>query len=441
LSILSYPLAFIGVLGVLVVIHEFGHFAMAKLLGVRVEAFSIGFGPRLFGTRRGETDYKVCAIPLGGYVKMSGENPMDEHSNDPREFMSHPRWHRFLIAIAGPAMNIALAIGLLTAINMFHYSRPAIFDQLAVIGYVEEDSAAAKAGLQQGDRITLIDGIQDPTWEQTLYKELLSPGHALPLAVQRGKQTIEVSLTPVPKGLDRQGYAGWYPDEAVVVTQVEKEMPAAKAGVQPGDEVTSADGHPVRSWPAMISYLQKQKGQPLQLTVLRHGQPVQLQMQPTLADVPGISQKHYRVGIIHSNALNVQKLPFGLALDKSLEENRKSSFLALELIEKLIQRRVSMRQIDGPLRIAQVAGEAVQEKGWFPTLDLTWRISLQLGIFNLLPIPILDGGVILLLLIEGLIQRDINLVVKERIYQAAFVFLVVFASMVIFNDISKLLRL
>ncbi len=163
------------ILGFMILIHEFGHYAVAKLLGVRVEQFAIGFGKRLVGFRRGETEYRINAIPLGGYVKMSGENPMDERSGDPREFLSHSRWHRFLIAIAGPSMNILLAVALLTAVYMVHYEYPAYWDELASIGWVAPDTPAAKAGIQAGDRIVRIDGVQNPTWEQVLPKEALSP--------------------------------------------------------------------------------------------------------------------------------------------------------------------------------------------------------------------------------------------------------------------------
>src|SRR5215472_8658687 len=152
-------LAMGAVLGFMILIHEWGHYAAAKLLGVRVEVFSIGFGTRLLGFRRGDTDYRISAIPLGGYVKMSGENPMDERTGDPAEFLSHPRWHRFIIAIAGPAMNILLAVGLLTGVYMVHYEYPVFLDQPAVIGWVEKDSPAGKIGLQLGDRIIQVDGI------------------------------------------------------------------------------------------------------------------------------------------------------------------------------------------------------------------------------------------------------------------------------------------
>src|ERR1700681_895778 len=186
------------ILGFMILIHEFGHYAVAKLLGVRVEQFAIGFGKRLIGFRRGETDYRINAIPLGGYVKMSGENPMDERSGDPREFMSHSRWHRFLIAIAGPSMNILLAIFLLTVVYMVHYEYPVFLDKPAVIEGVKHDSPAARAGLQPGDRIVKVEGIENPTWEQLQPRVWLSPNQPLTVTVQRGNQIFQKTIVPRP---------------------------------------------------------------------------------------------------------------------------------------------------------------------------------------------------------------------------------------------------
>src|SRR5713101_5296512 len=209
------------ILGVMVLIHEFGHYAVAKLLGVRVEVFSIGFGKRLLGFTRGDTDYRIAAIPLGGYVKMSGENPMDERTGDPREFMSHSRWHRFLIAIAGPMMNILLAIVLLTVVYRVHYEYPASKDEPAVVGWVEHDSPAAKIGVQRGDRITQIADVQDPTWGQVMSKGMLSPNQPLKVVIQRDAQRIEQKIVPEAVTVNQVGSAGWHPDEPVVVGSLE----------------------------------------------------------------------------------------------------------------------------------------------------------------------------------------------------------------------------
>ncbi len=427
------------ILGFMILIHEFGHYAAAKLLGVRVEVFSIGFGKRLLGFRRGDTDYRIAAIPLGGYVKMSGENPMDERSGDPGEFLSHPRWHRFIIAIAGPAMNILLAIGLLTGVYMVHYEVPVFLDKPAVIAWIKHDSSAAKAGLQPGDRIVRIDGVENPTWEQVYLKVMLSPNQPLDVTVQRAGQTFEKQIVPKAVTSNQVGSAGWYADEAVVVGNMEADMPAAKAGIKEGDKVVAMDGKPLASIDTMIERLQETKDQPVQLTVIRNGQTLNFQVQPVLAKTDIPSEKRYRIGFQNAAEMKVSKLSFPDAFNRSLEENKKNSVLIMRLVEKLVERKISMRAVSGPIGIAQQAGEAAQEKGWIPLLLLTCGISLNLGVFNLLPIPILDGGVILLLFVESLMRRDISLHIKERIYQAAFVFLVLFAVMVIYNDLAKTL--
>jgi len=427
------------VLGFMILIHEFGHYAVAKLLGVRVEVFSIGFGKRLLGFRRGDTDYRVSAIPLGGYVKMSGENPMDERTGDPGEFLSHPRWHRFLVAIAGPSMNILLAIGLLTFVYMVHYEYPAVLDEPAVIGWVLPDTPAAKAGIQIGDRIARLDDIDNPTWKQIDPKEALSPNQPLEVTIERGGQSFNKTIVPEAYGINQMGMAGWVPKEpSVTVTDLEHGMPAETAGIKVGDEILTVNGQPIPALEAMIETLKSTGDKPIPITVRRDGQEKTFTVQPVLADIPGQRDKRYRVGI-QSLQMKVTTLPFAAAFRRSLEQNKEGSLLILELVQKMIQRKISIRTIEGPIGIGRAAGEAATEKGWTPLMALTAAISLNLGIFNLLPIPILDGGVILLLFLESLMRRDISLQIKERIYQAAFVFLVLFAVMVIYNDLAKTL--
>src|SRR6266849_707125 len=456
-----YVVSVAVILGFMILIHEFGHYAVAKLLGVRVEQFAIGFGKRLIGFRKGETDYRINAIPLGGYVKMSGENPMDEHTGDPREFMSHSRWHRFLIAVAGPMMNILLAIILLTVVYRVHYEYPASKDEPAVVGWVEHDSPAAKIGVQRGDRIAQIDGVQDPTWGDVMSKGMLSPYQPLKVVIQRDAQRIEQKIVPEAVTVNQVGSAGWHPDEPVVVGSLEHGMPAEKAGIKAGDKIVAMDGQPIISIESMIQSLQQTKDKAVSFTVVRGGQTADFTIQPVLAPTSPASQNHqgwfdallrrlgfggsaehksedhYRIGFTYSPEMKVGSLPLGEAFARSLFDNRSNSLMLLDLVGKLVQGKVSPKTISGPIGIAQVAGEAAQEKGWTPLIEITSMISLNLGVFNLLPIPIMDGGVILLLFIESLMRRDISLQIKERIYQAAFVFLILFAAMVIYNDIAK----
>jgi regulator of sigma E protease len=430
-------IAVVVILGFMILIHEFGHYAVAKLLGVRVEVFSIGFGKRLLGFRKGDTDYRISAIPLGGYVKMSGENPMDERTGDPAEFLSHSRWHRFLIAIAGPAMNIMLAIFLLTTVYMVHYEYPVFMDKPAVIDGVKADSPAAQAGLLPGDRIVKIDGIVNPTWEQVQPRVLISPNQPLAVTIQRGDQTFDKTIVPKPVTSSEVGSAGWYPEEPVIIGRLEDNMPAIKGGMREDDRVTAMDGQPLGSIDDMIERLQQTKDKPVDLTVLRGNQTLSFHLQPVLSKTEDAKQQRYRLGFLNKEETTVTKLSFPQAFSLSLEENKKYSMLLLELAKRLVEGKVSPRMVSGPIGIAQEAGYAAQQKGWSPLLALTSGISLNLGVFNLLPIPILDGGVIFFLLIESLMGRDISLRIKERVYQAAFVFLVLFAVMVIYNDLVK----
>ena len=432
-----YYLYIIPVLGFMILIHEFGHYAVAKWLGVRVEVFSIGFGKRLIGFRRGETDYRIAAIPLGGYVKMSGENPLDARTDDPREFLNHSRWHRFLIAIAGPAMNVLLAVVLLTTVYMVHYEYPVYLDKPAVVQGVRKDSPAARAGLQAGDRIVKIEGIDNPTWEQVQPRVWLSPNQPLTVTIQRGNQILEKTLMPKAVTASEVGTVGWFPEEPVVIGRLDPGLPAAKAGMKEDDRIVALNGQPLPSIESMIESLQQTKDQAVDLTVVRGDQSLSFHLQPVLSPTEDPKEQRYRLGFVNKGVTKVTKLSFPAALSLSLEQNKKYSLLILELAKKMVERKISLKAISGPIGIAQDTGYAAQQKGWTPLMELTAGISLNLGIFNLLPIPILDGGVILFLLIEGLMRRDISITIKERVYQAAFVFLVLFAVMVIYNDLMK----
>ena len=457
------------VLGIMILVHEWGHYAIAKLLGVRVEVFSIGFGKRLWGFKRGDTDYRISALPLGGYVRMAGESPLEARTGDPGEFMSHSRWHRFLIVTAGPAMNLLLAVGLLTAVYMVRYEYPAFLDDKPpVVGWVGKDSAAAKAGVRPGDRITRIEKVQNPGWDDLAYKVSLSPSQPVELAVERGSEMVNLSLIPAAMGPSQMGNAGWIPDEPIQVDRIEAGMPADRAGMKPGDQIVAvngtsvheldisgngpnlqvlgADGKPLQTVEldtnprlmigVLISFMQRNREKPLEFTVLRAGQEMKFNITPVMSDLDG--SKRFRIGFAAPSLMHVNQLPPGQAFAKSIEDNQRYTLLIVELVQKMVQRKVSMKQIEGPISIARASGDAARQRGWTPLLQLMAAISLNLGILNLFPIPILDGGVLLLLLIEGTLRRDISIRIKERMYQAAFVFLVLFAVMVIYNDLGKL---
>lgn len=428
------------VLGIMIVIHELGHHLVAKFFGVRVEVFSVGFGKRLWGFRKGDTDYRVSALPFGGYVKMAGENPMDQKTGDPAEFASHPRWQRVLIALAGPAMNIVLAIALITGIYMVHYEHDASAEKPAVIGYVDPDGPAKQAGIQAGDRLIRIGDAQNPLWQDVqdaLIRAKLAPGKSLDLTLQRGSEIINTQLTPQIRGQQELDYLGIVPDEPIIVTSVLPNTPAARAGLLEKDEILAVNGQNMRSMFAVRAFMKSNAGEPVQVKVQRTGQLFDLTIKPEPMEVEA-GAKEYRMGF-SSRLVHADPLPFSQAFVKSLEWNKRYSLLIGDLLQKMVQRKVSLKQVDGPIGIGKATGDAVRQPGWIPILMLMAAISLNLGIFNLLPIPILDGGLIVMLTIESIIRRDIDQRIKERVYQTAFVFLVLFAAMVIFNDVSKLL--
>ncbi|HEY6305425.1 MAG TPA: RIP metalloprotease RseP [Candidatus Angelobacter sp.] len=427
-----YVAAVAFVLGVLVFVHEFGHYAVAKLCGVRVEVFSLGFGKRLWGFRRGDTDYRISLLPLGGYVKMAGENPLESRTGDPGEFTSHPRWQRFLIAIAGPSMNVILALVVLTGLYMFRHGYDLFTRAPVDVVWVTPDSPAAKAGLQKGDRIIKAQDVLHPTWAQFQTTEFINTNQPMELTVQRRDRTLDMTVVPEPKGPDGAGEIGLIHPE--VVSTVEPGQPAALAGVKEWDVLVSVDGSAVKSVQDLLAVLQKSPGKPVKLALLRDGKDVELSVTPKI--LPGFSDNLYRIGL---SAVRLEQLPFRAALATAFTDCKDNSMLIFKLVGKLFRRPAAIQQLSGPIGIMKVSGEAA--KIGFPTLLYVMAmISLNLAVVNLLPIPILDGGLMLMLLIEGVMRRDIKLEIKERVYQAAFVFLLLFFAVVIFNDVFKSFR-
>jgi regulator of sigma E protease len=428
------------VLGVMILVHEFGHFAVAKLLGVRVEVFSIGFGKRLIGFKRGDTDYRISALPLGGYVKMTGVNAIDlpeessESSNDTEAFLKHPRWQRLLIAIAGPVANLVLAVGLMTALFAIHHEIPYGLHGPAVVGWCLPGYPAEQAGIKEGDRIVQIGDVSNPTWQDVHNKVLISPDQPLKVTVLRGGQQLAFTVQPKAEGKQKSGDAGWVPNQPFVVTMIEPGMPGEAAGMKQGDEILSANGTPIRNTAAMQLYLQSNKEMPVQLEVLRNGQKMTLTVHPRLtASERG---EAYRIGF-GSQPVQVEKLPLLEAFSRSVDDCKKFSMLIFELIGRMVENKVSVKQMSGPVEIALTSGEVVRSGSLNDMIAYMAMISLNLGLLNLLPIPILDGGLIAMLLVESLMRRDIKESIKLRLYQAAFVFLVLFACIVIFNDVVK----
>ncbi len=428
--------AFIVLVGVMVVVHEFGHFATAKLCKVRVEAFSFGFGPRLFGFKYGDTDYKVCLLPLGGFVKMTGENPGEEAVNDPAAFTSHPRWQRMLIGVAGPVANFILAFVLMAFYFGFINEVPAYEVNTTTVEWVVPGSAAAQAGIQPGDLIRRFDTVDNPTWEQVFSRMTLDPNMTVPVAVERGGKTLQLALA-VPaelKGDDLDGMLPQYMPGPIGVQEVMPDNPAVKAGLRAGDAIVTVDGHPFHTVSTLLAYMQAGQGKPLSLVVQRNG----VTLAPMVA-TPAKLDTGYKLGFAAVPIpFRHDPMPLAKAAEKSRVFCADGSMLIVQMLERIFTHKVSVSQLSGPVGIARIAGEAAEMKGWYSKFYLAGEISLNLGILNLMPFPILDGGMILLLFIESLIRRDISVNVKERIYQAAFVVLLAFFAFIIFNDVTKL---
>jgi len=422
------------VLGIMVLVHEWGHFIVAKAFGVRVEIFSIGFGPRLWGRKKGDTDYRISGLPLGGYVKMAGDNPLEERKGDPDEFLSKPRWQRALIAVAGPAMNIILSIVIIAGIYMHGSQMPAYLDQPMVLAGVLPDSTAQKAGLAANDRVVKINGVSNPTWEQAV-KELEStlPGHSLSLVVDRKGQQVPVTL-PITQSLeDMFGY----PPSRLIIGSVSPGMPAERAGLMPGDEVLKVNGNPLASGSEFPSLVGKSQGSQLDLEIRRGNQTMHIVVQPQQVGVKnGVAQWQIGVGL-QVGELVERRLPFSAAIAESITMNTMMARQVAFVVVELFRGNISLKQLEGPLGIARESGRAARQ-GASELLKLMAMIGVNLAILNLLPIPPLDGGHILLLFIEGSIRRDLSIRVKERFVTVSMVFLLLVFAIVMYNDVLRL---
>jgi regulator of sigma E protease len=433
---LTTLLAFLFVLGVLIFVHELGHFLAARRHGVRVLTFSLGFGPKILKFKRGDTEYCVSAIPLGGYVKMAGENPEDPRSGQPDEFLSKSKWQRFQILFAGPAMNIILAVLVTTFVLWYEGVRVVAYrDDPVVVGSVVAGSAAEKAGLRRGDRIVDVAGDTIDTWRDLdIAFGIRRPDLDLAVTYMRDGQSMNTTVRPLIEGrkeITELSDVGVMPDINPIITQVVPGDRAEQAGLKAGDIVLAVNGERMATRAQLIDVVSKSGGKTLQLTVRRGSEDL------TVTGTPDQRGARGMMGFYISEPTKSFTPGIFEAVKLSVEHNIESSGVIFRTLAGLFTGETSVTQLQGPVGIAQLSGESAQE-GFITLLSLMAMLSINLGILNLMPVPVLDGGHILIMALEGIARRDFSMQVKEKMLLAGFVVLMMLMVTVIYNDLTRI---
>ena len=430
MDILTNTAAFIAVLGLMIFFHEFGHFITAKMFGMRVFIFSFGFGPRLLGFKWGDTDLRVSAIPLGGYVKLEGE-PEDRLSEDTsrlgdgRDFATRPRWQRFLVYLAGPFMNGVLTVGVLTALYMVGFHVDAALYDRPIVGSVAAGSPAEQAGLQPGDEIVSVDGQPAATWEDAQYAILIRPDSPVRVVLRRGGEEREVVVRSLSDA-DKVGTIGVRP--LVRIGELTPGAPAEQAGLRSDDAILRLGDKPVGSFGEIPAIVAASEGKPLPVLVWRDGQVL------TVAVVPRDQGEGPRIGI----GPKLVKKQFGLlgASREALRWTRDMTRQTFEVLGRLLTAQISPKTMMGPLGIAKASGDAARG-GVGPLFYLVAVISLQIGIMNLFPLPPLDGGHLAIIAAESVARHDFSVNAKTWLMNAGAMVLFLLIGLVLYSDLSK----
>jgi regulator of sigma E protease len=422
---------FLFVLGVLIFVHELGHFLVARWYRVKILAFSLGFGPKLLKVKRGETEYCISAIPLGGYVKLGGE---EAGTGDPTDFMSQSKWVRIQVYLAGPIMNILLAIILTAGILSQGADVPLYRSAQPVIGNVEADGAGAKAGLMTGDRVVRVNGKDVATWDDFDFLVASKANRELDLVVERSGSYKDIVVIPEAVGDFDMGDLKVWPVLRPQVLEVMPDQPAAKAGFKNHDVILTVGGQRPKTREDVVGQIQKHADKPLVFQVERAGAPMDITVVPELrgkVGVVGLSIANYETRRVDPNIFTAFRM--------SLSQNWESAQIITTTLAGLFTTETPVNNLVGPVGIAQMSGQTAK-LGWLPLLALMSMISLQLGLLNLMPIPVLDGGHITIILLEGIARRDFSVKLKERILFAGFALILMLMVTVIFNDVTRIFR-
>jgi regulator of sigma E protease len=439
---------FILVLGVLIFVHELGHFLMARRIGVRVLVFSLGFGPKLLKFRRGDTEYCVSAIPLGGYVKMAGENPEDSRTGASDEFLSKTKWQRFQVLVMGPVMNIALALVVTALVLYYNGADVTAYERMpVVVGAVDPGSPAAKAGIQPGDQITEVAGVRVDNWTEFGLETVTKANRTVKLTLIRGGKTLEQEIVPIGVGKYEEGVTGIKPMIHPQIFEILPSQPAQEAGLRSGDVILAINGQkPEITWSGedhrtagnnVTETIRASQGKPLAFRVLRNGQEQEIVVTPREGDTVDAGRQMVIGARILPYEVTLVMPSFPGAFKMSAERNWLATKMIMRTLGGLFTRDTPVKQLMGPVAIAGLSGEAAQA-GWIQLFSLISMISLNLGLLNLMPVPVLDGGHITILALEGLSRRDFSMKVKEKMLLAGFVLLLMLMVTVIYNDLTRL---
>lgn len=452
MTILIGILAVVFVLGIAINIHEFGHFAVAKLLGMRVDAYSFfGLGPRIWGFKVGHTDYRISAIPLGAYVKLYGDegsgalegaDNQGEAVPESELYELRPRWQKFLVMVGGPFMNIMLALAIPFSLALIN-GVPAA--PSPIIASVKVGGAAEKAGAKVGDRIVVFDGVENPTWQRIQNDSMLAPEKAIPIVVERGGQRVPLTIAPtrfVENG-NNLGSLDFEPEgdvEPVVVEIAQEGMPAAAAGLQHGDLIVSFNGSPVRNRTEARQKIIENGANPIKLTINRNGESREISASAKIEE-----GKPPVLGVQFSNQFGTrEKVNVGQAAAFAWNSNMEILRMTGKAFGQVSKgERSAGETFSGPIGIVQIISQIANSAGFEGLLFILGLISLNLGVFNLLPIPMLDGGQIMVLGIEGflaLFGLTLSMGIKEKIQMVGLAAILLLMVFTIFNDVSRFFR-